>query len=286
MDTFKRKYFLLKSAVNYINNSLSKENHIDVEDILHFASYGYIQLCIRLNINRPNNFYADIDNISNHIWKKLEQYDEHFTFFFDCKYGQVVLSPLSKSLNVDIETGDFNAKILSADIIMAITDNFINDIHLMKHKTLTIDYSYLPGEESYLDKKFDLNVIVSEKPLIVTLDELIITTEELDKFIANMKQSTSKNKQHKSGLVGRKENILKNNILEIAFATREIYPNCTGSSLARKIHLLFNGHEITPTFGTIKEYISRNIPSPQEKNTKLNYELIIPQHLAYLKINK
>ena len=283
MCIYKRRYYLLEKATQYINNALSKEELIDVDDILHFASHDQIQLCIRLSVNRSGNIYAGLDNIPMHIWEKLEQRDENYHFFFRCKYGDVALTPLPKSLDVDINAGDVNASIVHADIIMAITDGFINDIQIQKHKKLVVEYLYLPGEESFLDKEFDLNIIEFIEPLIIDIDELIITTEELDNFVTKLKNITQKNKGFRSELVGRKENILKKDILDIAKATREKYPNCTGNSLAAKIHTFLSDHDAHPTFGTIKEYISRNLLAPQDKNTKLSYELVIPEHLKHLK---
>ncbi|WP_141675217.1 hypothetical protein [Gilliamella sp. Nev3-1] len=154
----------------------------------------------------------------------------------------MALTPLPKSLDVDIEKGDFNSSVSYADIIMAITNRFINDIQIQKHKKLAVEYLYLPGEESFLDDKFDLNIIECKEPLIFELDELIITTEELDNFITKLKNTAQKDKTFKSEVVGRKENILKKDILDIAKATREKYPNCTGNSLATKIHTFLSNH--------------------------------------------
>lgn len=285
MCIYKRKYYLLEKAAQYINNALSKEEYIDVDDILHFASHDQIQLCVRLCVNQPSSIYAFIDKIPIHIWEKLEQRDENYRFFFNCKYGDVSLTPLPKSLDVDIEKGDFNSSVSYADIIMAITNSFINDIQIQKHKKLAVEYLYLPGEESFLDDEFefDLNIIECKEPFIFEVDELIITTEELDNFITKLKNTTQKDITFKSEVVGRKENILKKDILDIAKATREKYPNCTGNSLATKIHTFLSNHNAPPAFGTIKEYISRNLLAPQDKNTKLNYDLVIPEHLKHLK---
>ncbi|WP_141675216.1 hypothetical protein [Gilliamella sp. Nev3-1] len=77
----------MEKAAQYINNALSKDEYIDVDDILHFASHDQIQLCVRLRVNQPSSIYAFIDSIPIHIWEKLEQRDENYRFFFSCKYG-------------------------------------------------------------------------------------------------------------------------------------------------------------------------------------------------------
>lgn len=116
----------------------------------------------------------------------------------------------------------------------------------------------------------------------VTIDDIYVTKQEIlimqDIIVNGLNNSVKHSLQNN---VGRKENTFKTIVLDIATTTRERYPTCTNESLAIKISQLLSQENNPPSLGTIKQYISRDMLLPTERDIKLDYELVIPDSYKF-----
>lgn len=161
------------------------------------------------------------------------------------------------------------------------------------------NYFYLPRDEWAVSLTYYNNLIQDNevsflndiridayiklyKPIKILAEQLLITSRELNNFLAGKKME--KRAEEINKFVGRPENSFKTMVIDIAKATRQIYPTCTGKSLAEKIYFSFCYLDRFPKNGSIEQYISLSteLPRQQEKDTKLIYELVIPSQYKHL----
>lgn len=330
-----RLFYPLDKAVNKLNDDLGTK--LDVEDLLHYAIIGKLQLCVLFDKNLDHFKNMDVTFCFGFIIEEISVNKDFFYKNFykmnwlskpmdagvpfsiidmnDPKNGIAIFEKKKKNFlirhgnggSIDIgfyysmtfsETNfnlDFfeknpviiEAKVERANFLMGIPGRYYNQLYT--NKKTNINYLYLPRvidnatvDSIYYSTKIKNNNLMFNlsNELTISLDDLLISNKELE-LLKNGGKDLPEEKINTN--IGRKENPYNNIILDIVRSTREKHPNCTGESLARKINQLIENQPNTLSFGSIKQLISRNIPTPKDRNTKLQYELVIPKYLSYLK---
>lgn len=296
-----RLYYPLDKAIKKINLELTEKEHIDIGDLLHFATNKDLELCIPFSsekyIKSGNHasvlfpvFSLSKEKFKKCIKKIMRESPNSSTWWLETYYGRfstnnkicnndIFLEPcfslVRANLLLSIDSSDFFA-ISSNDELINI--NWLN----IPRNSYSIEKTFNDKSKIVDDSLIKYLSLVFKKPIKIKLSDLVITDNELNLLI-NGGQQIAEREMFNRNQVGRKENTFSNAVLDIAIATRKKYPSCTGESLARKINDLLQDKPRSLSFGSIKQLISKNISAPKDKDVKLEYELVIPDKLLHLK---
>lgn len=156
-----------------------------------------------------------------------------------------------------------------------------NRIHSIQENIFSIPRYLFQNTEDNDIWSYNVYSIELENVIDIDIEDLIILDIELEKLKVGGEHIPDRNSL-KKGIAGRKENTYNEVILDIVKETRKNHPTCSAVSLARKINDLLKNKPNIPTYGTINKLISDNTLVPSDRNLKLKYELVIPEHLQYL----
>lgn len=307
-----RRFYTLNKAVDKINKVI-KNRTVDTEDLLYFAFEKKLELCVYYyspnSEGKCGNIFIQAENdIDLDLLPMLFPEEGNLNDIIKTEYGRINCNLFyrSEELKKEFPISSYNYQypfvnsdsdifyihsLLAIDL-STIQYPIINDIIINRFSlpaeswAISFDTYRLLKEHNELDllKSIKVNAIVElDDPVKLSPNQMLITSNELENFL-NGKEKIESNFV-KSSFIGRPENSFKKDIIEIAKLTRKQFPTCSGKSLSQKIYDYFNHLPEFPKRGSIEQYISLSseLPRQIERDLKLSYELVIPEHLKHLK---